>query len=106
MHRSTSRDLLDHFVGAREQHRRHVEAERLGGLDIQNQLKLGWLQNRQIVWPRSLENSTYVGTSRSVPVCKAACVAQQTRRRLETRDIDRLLASEGGAPAQRAAQSD
>ena len=29
---------LDHLVGAREQHQRHVEAERLSGLEIDHKL--------------------------------------------------------------------
>jgi hypothetical protein len=42
----TIRLLLDHLVGALLNMKRHVESERLGGLDIDNQLKLGRLFDR------------------------------------------------------------
>ena len=44
----TNQFLFDHLVGASEQRRRHGEAERLGGLKINDQLEFGRLFNRQI----------------------------------------------------------
>jgi hypothetical protein len=48
--------LLDHLVGARKQRRRHGEPERFGGLEVDHQLELGRLENRQIGRLLALEN--------------------------------------------------
>src|SRR6516164_10429887 len=39
---------LDHLVGAAKEHRRHVETQRLCGLEIDHQLILGRLLYRQV----------------------------------------------------------
>jgi hypothetical protein len=45
-HGPALKQLIDHFVGAGEQRRRCIEAERLGSFEIDHKLAaFGWIEN-------------------------------------------------------------
>ena len=70
--------LFDDLVGAREQHRRKVEAERLGSLEIDDEFELGRLQHRKVGRLVALENSANVDTGLAIRIYNAGAVADQT----------------------------
>src|SRR5262245_48024600 len=60
MHRSKKDPLFDNFVGDLLQMHRHVEAERLGGLEVDDKLIFRWRLHRHIGWLLALENAVDV----------------------------------------------
>jgi hypothetical protein len=49
---------FDHLVGEGEQGRRHGDAKRIGGLEVDDELKFCGLLNRQVGWLFPLKNAT------------------------------------------------
>src|SRR6516165_9084236 len=69
---------LDHLVGKREQRRRHRQAKRLRGLQIDHQLELGGLQYRQFGGLGAFENAPDIEPRLVIIVAAAAPVAHQS----------------------------
>jgi hypothetical protein len=61
-------NLLDHLVGAGEQHRGHVEAERSSRLGVDDQLELRRLHDRQVGRLHALEDLTGVDADLTIHV--------------------------------------
>jgi hypothetical protein len=56
---------FNHLIGADEQRGRYGESKLLRGLQIDDQLKFGWLQDRQVVRLLARQNSADVSSRRA-----------------------------------------
>ena len=82
--------LLDHLIGAPQQRKRKGEAERSGGLEIDEQLDLGRLLDRQIRRLGARKNPAGLDPALMAPIAGAAPGAHQAARRREfTKLVDR-----------------
>src|SRR5215813_5882132 len=68
---------LDHLVGEREQPVRNLEAERLGGLEVDRQLEFGRLLDRQFSGFRTLKNFARVDAALAISIGEVRSVAHQ-----------------------------
>jgi hypothetical protein len=88
--RSKADNLFDHLVGAGEQHRRNLKAERLGSFEVDYQFELGRLQDGQISGLLPLQNAAHIDASLAITFGSARSVADQTAvRSIFPQSIDR-----------------
>src|SRR5690349_20788322 len=73
--------LLDHLVSSAEQQQRDGEAERLGGLHVDDQLELCWLLDGQIGWLDALEDLVDITGHLPVNILPIISVAQKATGR-------------------------
>src|SRR5262249_33850735 len=91
--------LLDHLVGASEQHRGHVETERLGRLQIDHQLLFGRLLHRKVCRLLTLEDAIDVSGRLPKLIRKIGPVGNQTAILDEGGcEVDRRKLVSGGKP--------
>jgi hypothetical protein len=86
--------LFDHLVGACMQSQRQLDAERLGSLEVKDQLDLYGLLNRQIGGFFTLENAANIAPNCSMlirEVCSIAHQAASGRKLAEAKDRRHLV---------------
>jgi hypothetical protein len=74
---AAKRQLYSILVGAAKQWQRHCDAERIGGLEIQEHLKLRALLDWQLARPFAFENPAGIDAGQTVCICEAAAIARQ-----------------------------
>src|SRR5262249_960923 len=78
-HRSLARAAsFDHLVGEREQPVRNLEAERLGGPEVDDKLKFYGLHYRKIARPLASENAADIDAGLTVGIDIVRSIADET----------------------------
>ena len=84
MHRSKTGSLFDHFVGADHEGQRHVDAERLGGFEVDDQLESGGLLDGEVGGLGTLQDLVHVHCATPKQVVDVRAIGDQTA------EIDKL----------------
>ena len=74
---TTPRSSLDHLVGELLQLQRHLEAERLGGLEVDDELEFARLHDREIAGLLAFEDAASIDADEFVYVVDARAVTDQ-----------------------------
>src|SRR6266436_4822197 len=95
--RGPSTPSLDHLVGALLEKPGHVEAKRLGGLKIDDQLELCWLLHWEIGGVGAFERLADINAYLAISLREAGCVTHQaTGSRILAPRVDRGHCVAGG----------
>src|SRR3974390_2239535 len=76
--RGRLRQLFNNLISARKERRRHSEAERLSGLEVDDQLEFGPALHRQVGWLLTLEDAIDVASSLSERIDRVCPVRDET----------------------------
>ena len=91
--------LFDHLIGALLQLPGHVEAERLGGLEVDHQLELDRGLDRKLARLRALEDAIGIGRRAPKIIDQVISVGQQAAEFSEETDTDRRQGDGSEPPA-------
>ncbi len=80
MHRSKPQASFYHLVGGHEQRVRHRKAERLCGLEVDDEFEFDCLHYRQVGRLLALENTASVDARLTIRIGKTGRVARQAMR--------------------------